>query len=168
MTWALHDLQVQQEHGGRVVAVRSRKAWGAGKDIRAVRDQFLDQRLELAALQQAHEEYTTRLLDLTERPRTKEANETLAKHLYQHGEQWFLFLLDASIPATTHRAEQALKGPIVNRKVWGGNCTDAGATAQEITSSVLQTCKNKALDAFTYVSNAFCGVLGNLFATAST
>jgi hypothetical protein len=33
---------------------------------------------------------------------------------------------------------------------------------------VLQTCKNKAIDAFTYVSHAFCGVLGNLFATAST
>ena len=138
------------------------------QDALAVRDQFLDQRLEQASLQQAHEDYTTRLLDLTERPRTHEANETLAKHLYQHGEQWFRFLLDASIPATNHRAEQALKGPIVNRKVWGGNRTDAGAEAQEVTSSVLQTCKNKAIDAFTYVSNAFCGVLGNLCAPATS
>jgi transposase len=133
----------------------------------AVRDQFLEKRLDRAALQQAHEDYTTRLLALTERPRANEANETLAKHLYQHGEQWFMFLLDASIPATNHRAEQALKGPIVNRKVWGGNRTDAGAEAQEVTSSVLQTCKNKAIDAFTYVSQAFRGVLGNLFAPAN-
>jgi hypothetical protein len=28
---------------------------------------------------------------------------------------------------------------------------------------VLQTCKNKAIDAFAYLSNAFCGVLGNLY-----
>jgi len=83
------------------------------QDALAVRDQFLDKRLDKATLQQAHEDYTTRLLELTERPRANEANETLAKHLYQHGEQWFMFLVDASIPATNHRAEQALKGPIV-------------------------------------------------------
>jgi hypothetical protein len=29
---------------------------------------------------------------------------------------------------------------------------------------VLQTCKNRAIDTFTYLRNAFHGVLGNLFA----
>jgi len=29
---------------------------------------------------------------------------------------------------------------------------------------VLQTCKNKAINAFNYVSNAFRGTFGNLFA----
>jgi transposase len=129
----------------------------------AVRDQFLEGVIDQSALEQSHGEYVNRLLDLTERPRSHEANATLAKHLYQHGEQWFMFLLDATLPATNHRAEQALKVPIVNRKVWGGNRTEAGAEAQVVTSSVLQTCKNKAIDAFTFVSNAFCGVLGNLF-----
>lgn len=129
----------------------------------AVRDQFLEGRLDQTALEQAHEQYATELLDLTERPRTHAANATLAKHLYAHGEQWFMFLLDASIPATNHRAEQALKTPIVNRKVWGGNRTEAGGHAQEVTSSVLQTCKNKALDAVHYISSAFCGVLGTLW-----
>ncbi len=57
-----------------------------------------------------------------------------------------------------------MKTPIVNRKVWGGNRTDAGGDAQVVVGSVLQTCKNKAVDAFTYFSNAFRGVLGNLFA----
>jgi hypothetical protein len=66
------------------------------------------------------------------------------------------------IPATNHRAEQALKTPIVNRKVWGGNRTDAGGEAQAVISSVLQTCANKAADAF--VSNAFRGILMPLFA----
>jgi hypothetical protein len=36
--------------------------------------------------------------------------------------------------------------------------------AQEIKRSVVQNCKNKAIDAFTYLSNAFRGVLGSLFA----
>jgi transposase len=134
----------------------------------AVRDQFLEKQIDQARLETAHERCVEQLLDLTERPRVHDANETLAKHLYGHGEQWFMFLLDATIPATNHRAEQALKGPIVNRKVWGGNRTEAGAEAQVVTSSVLQTCKNKAIDAFAFISSAFSGVLGNLFASPNT
>jgi transposase len=132
-----------------------------------VRDQFRDGQIDQPALAQAHERYINELLDLTERPRTNALNETFARHLYHHGEQWFQFLEDTSIPATNHRAEQALKMPIVNRKVWGGNRTDAGAEAQEVTCSVLQTCKNKAIDAFAFVSDAFRGVLGNLFTPAT-
>ena len=126
------------------------------------RDQFLEGQLGAAGLEQAHTRYVSQLLDLSGRPRRNEANQTFANHLYNHGEQWLMFLCDPSIPATNHRAEQALKVPIVNRKVWGGNRTEAGAEAQEVTSSVLQTCKNKALDAFAYISSAFRGVLGTL------
>jgi transposase len=111
----------------------------------------------------AYEEYSDRLLDLSQRPRRNEANRRFAKHLRQHAESWFVFLLDAKIPATNHRAEQALKTPIVNRKVWGGNRTQAGGTAQAVTCSVLQTCRNRSIDAFTYLSNAFRGVIGKLF-----
>ena len=57
-----------------------------------------------------------------------------------------------------------MKTPIVNRKVFGGNRTDDGARAQEATSSVLETCKKKAIDAYAFISNAFTGNLGNLFA----
>jgi transposase len=128
------------------------------------RDRFLAGQLDQAALECVHERSVARLLDLTEKPRTNQLNETFAQHLHQHGEQWFHFLLDPSNPATNHRAEQALKVPIVNRKVWGGNRTDAGAEAQAVTSSVLQTCKNKVIDAFAFVSNAFRGVLSNLYA----
>jgi len=130
------------------------------------RNRFLAGTLSAAALERAHEDSVAQLLALTERPRTNALNATFAKHLYRHGEQWLMFLLDPSIPATNHRAEQALKVPIVNRKVWGGNRTEAGAVAQAVTSSVLQTCKTKALDAFTFVSNAFRGLLGNLWGPA--
>jgi transposase len=108
----------------------------------------------------ASEHYTQRLRDLTERPRCNEATERFANH----ASSWFVFLVDPALPATNQRAEQALKTPIVNRKVWGGNRTAAGGVAQAVTSSVLQTCHNKAVDGFTFLSNAFRGVLGNLFA----
>jgi transposase len=129
----------------------------------AVRDQFLAGKIDQTALAQAYDDYVTALLDLTETPRLNPLNETFAAHLYHHGDQWFTFLTDPTIPATNHRGEQALKVPIVNRKVWGGNRTDAGAEAQEAISSVLQTCKNKAIDAFAFIGDAFRGVLGNLF-----
>ena len=111
----------------------------------------------------AYEELVARLRALTERPRGNEANARFAKHLENHAGSWFLFLVDPTIPATNHRAEQALKTPIVNRKVWGGNRTPAGGHAQAVVCSVLETCKNKTIDAFAFLSNAFRGVVGTLF-----
>lgn len=76
---------------------------------------------------------------------------------------WFAFVLDPETPATNHRGEQALRLPIVNRKVWGGNRTHAGAEAQEVTSSVLATCQKRKFNPFTFVSQALCGMLRSLF-----
>lgn len=86
-----------------------------------------------------------------------------AKHLDNHGPDWFLFLTDPAIPATNHRAEQSLKTPIVNRKVFGGNQTEAGARAQEATSSVLETCKNQVISFVDYVSDSLRGCVASLF-----
>jgi transposase len=132
-----------------------------------VRDAFLAGAIDRAALAQAHDDYVAALFELTEPLRLNPLNERFAAHLYHYGEQWLEFLQDPSIPATNHRAEQALKTPIVNRKVWGGNRTEAGGRAQVITSSVLATCKNKVVDAFAFVSDAIRGVVGNL-CSAST
>ena len=97
------------------------------------------------------------------------ANETLAvSTLYAHGEQWFMFLADTRIPATNHRAEQALKVPIVNRKVWGGNRTDAGAEAQAVTSSVLQTCGEFGGGRLHVRQRRLCGVLGKKLVRGTT
>jgi transposase len=134
----------------------------------AVRDQFLAGKLSQDELLDAHEEYNERLVDLSFRPRVNEANERFAKHLYKHTGAWFMFLVDPSIPATNYRGEQALKVPIVNRKVWGGNRTPAGAEAQEINSSVIATCKNRFQSAITFISQAVCGFVGSLFTTATT
>jgi transposase len=127
-----------------------------------VRNAFLAGVIDQAALAQAHDDYVAALFELTEPLRLNALNERFAAHLYHHGEQWLEFLDDPGIPATNHRAEQALKTPIVNRKVWGGNRTDNGGRAQVITSSVLETCKKKAVDSFAFISNAIRGVVGNL------
>jgi transposase len=128
------------------------------------RDRLDEENADQDRRDRAHADYVQRLRDLTGRPRHNEANARFAKHLYNHAASWFLFLVDPTIPATNHRAEQALKTPIVNRKVWGGNRTQAGGEAQAITCSVLETCKNKAIDVFQFISNAFRGVIGKLFA----
>jgi transposase len=92
----------------------------------------------------------------------------LAGHLYGHSEHWFQFLLDPTIPATNYQGEQAMRPAVVNRKVWGGNRTAAGAQAQAITMSVLQTCKQQAVDAFAYVSQTLCGLITSLFVPLQT
>jgi transposase len=48
------------------------------------------------------------------RPQSNEAN---ARHLWNHGEQWFMFLIDPSLPATNYQAEQVIRPAVVNRKV---------------------------------------------------
>jgi transposase len=53
--------------------------------------------------------------------------------------------------------------PTRNRKVWGGNRTKAGGKAQAFTSSVVETCRGKAIDMFEFIGNAFRGIRGSLF-----
>lgn len=129
-----------------------------------VRDQFLAGQLDKAELLRAHEGYNEDLRELSSRPRDNEANERFAKHLNKYTGAWFMFLVDPSIPATNYLGEQALKVPIVNRKVWGGNRTPAGQKAQEVNSSVIATCRKRLLNATTFISQAVCGFVGSLFA----
>jgi transposase len=133
-----------------------------------LRDRFNEENADEERRGAAYEDFVQRLRDLTARPRVNKENERFAKHLEKHAASWFLFLVDPNIPATNHRGEQALKTPIVNRKVWGGNRTQDGKRAQEVTSSVLQTCQKKAVDVFQFVGNALRGVIGSLFAQPAT
>ncbi len=80
------------------------------------------------------------------------ANERLAAHLCRHANQWFTFLRHEGIDATNYRAEQAIRPAVVNRKVWGGNRTQAGAAAQSILMSVLFTAAKNGRDALEFVS----------------
>jgi transposase len=80
-----------------------------------------------------------RLVELIEPIKTNPANERFAAHLFRQQRHVFTYLRIEGIDATNYRAEQALKMPIVNRKVWGGNRTEDGAAAQGILASVLKT-----------------------------
>ena len=85
---------------------------------------------------------------------TYEPNRRLAGHLLNHAMHWFWFLIDPTIDATNHWAEQAIRPAVVNRKVWGGNRTWLGARAQSILMSVIRTCEQRALDAFEFLVQA--------------
>jgi transposase len=134
----------------------------------ALRDRFAMHLPSQARRQQAHEEFTQRLLDLTEKSRSNAANERLAAHLYGHSEHWFQFLLDPAIPATNYHGEQAMRPAVVNRKVWGGNRTWPGARAQAILLSVLRTCQQQTLDVFAYISQTLRGAITSLFPRLQT
>jgi transposase len=84
--------------------------------------------------------------------KTHAANERLAAHLQRHTSQLFTFLRHKGIDATNFRAEQAIRPAVVNRKVWGGNRTEAGATAQSILMTVLFTALKLKRDGLQFVS----------------
>ena len=83
-------------------------------------------------------------------------NRRLARHISKHALQWFWFLIDPTIAATNHWAEQAIRPAVVNRKVWGGNRTWLGAQAQGILMSVIRTCGQRAIDPFAFLIDVLC------------
>jgi transposase len=97
--------------------------------------------------------FDDRLLALVSRPRAVPEYATLAKHLRNHFEQWFAFVFDPRIEPTNWKAEQAIRRAMVNRKVWGGNRTVAGAKAQGVLMSVLETCRRQTLSVVDHVSH---------------
>jgi transposase len=116
-----------------------------------LRNEYRAGRVGAAAWEAARDEYELRLLPLLAGRRAG-ANAALAHHLWNHFPSWFTFLTDATVEATNWRAEQAIRPAVVNRKVWGGSRTAAGAQAQGVLTSVLQTCKQQAKQAVDFVS----------------
>jgi transposase len=76
-----------------------------------------------------------------------------------------MFLGDPTVPATNYRAEQAIRPAVVNRKVSGGNRTEAGSEAQGVIASGLRTCHQQAVSAFDFVRDTLCGATRSLFTT---
>lgn len=111
-------------------------------------------RVTVALWERARDVFDDRLLVLVNRARSVPASATLSDHWCHHFASWFSFLSDAQLPATNWAAEQAIRPAVVNRKVWGGNRTVAGASAQGIVTSVLETCQKQALSALDFVSQS--------------
>lgn len=95
-------------------------------------------------LEDQREVFDDRLLKLATAPRVVPAYQTFANHLMKHFEQWFAFVFEPKIEPTNWQAEQAIRPAVVNRKVWGGNRTAAGAKAQSILMSVIETARRHA------------------------
>ena len=83
-------------------------------------------------------------------------NERLAAFVAGHLKSLFTFLTQPGIDATNWRAEQAIRPAVVNRKVWGGNRTPAGAADQARLMSVLRTCQQQARDALAFLADTLC------------
>ena len=98
-----------------------------------------------------------RLGDLCRPAKTNPANETFAAHLHACHRQAFTFLRVPGLDATNHKAEQAIRPAVVNRKVWGGNRTAAGARAQAVLTSVLRTAYLRGRDVLDYLSHTLRG-----------
>ncbi len=88
-------------------------------------------------------------------------NERLAAHLWNHRHELFAFLRHDDIDATNYRAEQAIRPAVVNRKVWGGNRTEAGAAAQSMLMSVLATAAKVGRDAMDFLSRTLRATPGH-------
>ncbi len=80
-------------------------------------------------------------------------NRRLAKFLAHHRDQVLAFLRHPDLEATNWMAEQAIRPAVVNRKVFGGNRTEAGARALEVQASLFVTCQQHAVDACCYLAN---------------
>jgi transposase len=117
-----------------------------------LRNEHVAGRLDPLVWEGTRDAFEDRLLALLRRPRVVPAAAALSAHLLNHFASWFSFLSDAAVPPTNALGEQAVRPAVVNRKVWGGNRTAAGAQAQGVLTSVLQTCQRQALSALDFVS----------------
>lgn len=86
------------------------------------------------------------------RPRAHAGNDRFARHLADNLPHLTTCLRQPGVEATNWRAEQAIRPAVVNRKVWGGNRTPAGAHAQAVLMTVLQTCRQQGRDATAFLA----------------
>ena len=123
----------------------------------AIRDRFVAGELSLHSLAWWRTRLTNQLCDLVLPIKSCAANETFAKFLHRHLDHVFTFLVprvqnlrSKTIcklwPAANYLGEQAIRPAVVNRKVWGGNRTDRGATAQSSLATIVLTTLQRALD----------------------
>jgi hypothetical protein len=96
------------------------------------------------------EERLDRLID--ERRRFSDPdNLRFANRLRKHRPHLLRFLYVDGLDATNNQAERMLRPAVITRKTAGCNRTDAGAAAHAILSSVLATCRQRAIPILDYL-----------------
>ena len=125
-------------------------AWARGTP-RQVRDlllEALDARdLDATGRAKAVADIGERFDLLCERTHPHDANRRLIKHLRHERHALFTFLTTDGVDATNWRGEQGVRPAVVNRKVWGGNRSDAGAETQGRLMTFLRTAHQQGADA---------------------
>lgn len=124
------------------------------KQALSYRKRYLEQEISYHGLQVMRGRLTQQMRRLVLPTKTNADNERFATHLYRHLDELFTFLIYPEIDATNYRAEQAIRPAVVNRKVWGGNRTEAGAVTQQILMSVIVTCHQNQLCSIDFLSKA--------------
>ena len=113
----------------------------------AVRDRYAAGTISLHGVAVARGHLETRLASVLDQRTTLPAVQRLVAHLDREWPALFGFLHDPTVDATNWRAEQALRGAIITRKVkGGGNRTAHGAVTQHVLASVLRTARQRDLD----------------------
>jgi len=113
-----------------------------------LRDRYEQGELSEHGLRTATGRLEAKLDRMLEQSYRNPANQRLARHL-AHEQPWvFTFLHCPGLDATNHLSEQALRGMVIARKVWGGNRSWQGARTQQVLVSVLRTCWQQGKDAF--------------------
>ena len=126
------------------------------KEALSVRDDRDAGRLTAPAAAARPDDLDARMYRLLRPVKANPANERFARHLWDNRRHLFTFLRHGRVDATNWRAEQALRPAVVNRKVWGGNRTWAGAHAQSVLMSVLQTAALLQKDSMDFLSRLLC------------
>lgn len=141
---------------GRGAARFPRKVKRLLQDALALRDRRDAGRISPHGLATARGRLEKRLDRLVKGRLSHEAHRRFQAHLARHRDEILLFLYESYLEATNWPAEQAIRPAVVNRKVFGGNRTPAGAHAQEVLGSVFATCAQHARDALSFLSTLIC------------
>ena len=116
------------------------------KEGLTARDRFMMGRTSARTLARTAGRLKSEMETLVHPERKHVDNNRFAWFLHNHLDSLFTYLRHPGLEATNWRGEQAIRPAVINRKVWGGNQTWAGAKAQGIITSIIQTCRLKSIE----------------------
>ena len=122
-------------------------------DALSLRDRWEAGTISGRGLASARGRLEKRLDRLLEGRVSHDGNRKFQNHLARHRHEILTFLYEPDLEATNWPAEQAIRPAVVNRKVFGGNRTSAGAHAQEILASFFATCVQQGHDALAILAH---------------
>jgi transposase len=149
-----HDLEETATRGAVRFPRRVRELLQAGLDLR---DRHAAGQVSNHGLAVARSRLVNALAEAVFPPKSNEANERFAQHLWHHLEDLLTFLHVPGLDATNWRAELAIRFGVILRKVWGGSRTWAGARAQGVLMSVWRTCWQQGRSALDFLSQLLRG-----------